>query len=177
LSFAVLCIRVAALHITIQHAKSMNRKRGQVSTLTLLMLISLLLFKGVAAAAMFCCGPEHSTHAKNAPVQHQAVSTHQDVMTSHCHDAAPEPLQISSTQQDHAEQTSLDHHLNKDHQVNKDQQNSCSGCAASCASIVLLNNSTGFLAEPITSDRIHSSTVALLSLTHSGLERPPRLSF
>ena len=168
MSFAVLCIRVAALHITIQHAKSMNRKRGQVSTLTLLMLISLLLFKGVAAAAMFCCGPEHSTHAKNAPVQHQAVSTHQDAMTSHCHDASSDPLQISSIQQD---QTSLDH------QVNKDQHYSCSGCAASCASIVLLNNTTGFLAEPITSDRIHSSTVALLSLPHSGLERPPRLSF
>lgn len=168
MSFAVLCIRVAALHITMQRAKSMNRKRGQVSTLTLLMLISLLLFKGVAAAAMFCCGPEHSTHAKNAPVQHQAVSTHQDAMTSHCHDAASDPLQISSIQQD---QTSLDH------QVNKDQRYSCSGCAASCTALVLLSNTAGVLVEPITSDRIHSSTVALLSLTHSGLERPPRLSF
>lgn len=154
-----------------QCAKSMNRKRGQVSTLTLLALISLLLFKGVAAAAMFCCGPHNSTHAKNAPEQHQSVGTHQDAMTSHCHDVTPVPLQISSTQQDHAEQTKLHH------QMNTDQQYSCSGCAASCASIVLFNNTVGFLAEPIASDRIQSGTQPLLSFTPSGLERPPRLSF
>lgn len=35
-----------------------------MSWVSIVVLISLLLFKGVAAAAMLCCGPEHSAHSE-----------------------------------------------------------------------------------------------------------------
>jgi hypothetical protein len=54
-------------------------------------------------------------------------------------------------------------------------QSSCSGCAISCASAVLMMEPSGMAPEKNQTERILSSTSFVFPLTSSGLERPPRL--
>ena len=133
----------------------MNRNRGQLSRLTLLMLIGLLLFKGVAAAAMLCCGPDHS-------ISHSQTSEHQ-MMPEHSHHSMPEHSDHQLAVNDSAYLMMDDHDL------------SCPGCAVSCAAAVLMINPSDFIAAPAQTERIISFNSLILPLTLSGLERPPRL--
>lgn len=148
----------------------MNRNRGQVSWIRLLLLISLLLFKGVAAAAMLCCGPDHSEH----PASHsQSSDTDHSMMEHHSHhSAAVEQNSIAGDSDHHimGQLQTLDYPMTMDtHQL------SCSGCAVSCASAVLMVNPADFFADPVQNERFLSFTPFLIPLTGSGLERPPRL--
>jgi hypothetical protein len=133
----------------------MNRNRGKISRLTLLMLIGLLLFKGVAAAAMLCCGPDHSS-------KHSQMPEHQ-MMTEHSHHSMPEHSDHQPVLNDSGNLTVDDHEL------------SCPGCAVSCAAAVLMINPSDFIAAPPQTERIISFNSLVLPLTLSGLERPPRL--
>ena len=134
----------------------MNRNRGQISRLTLLMLIGLLLFKGVAAAAMLCCGPDHSSKHSQMP-EHQMMTEH-----SHHH---------MSEHSDHQLAINDSGNLDMD-----DHEFSCPGCAVSCAVAVLMMNPSDFAAVPPQTERIISFNSLVLPLTLSGLERPPRLN-
>lgn len=157
----VVCIRVAAVFFgDTGKQNSMNRNRGQVSWVSLIVLISLLLFKGVAAAAMLCCGPDHTEH----PVSHsQSSNTDHNQMEHHAHHSA-------AVESNHSMSDGSDQQMMTDtHQL------SCSGCAVSCAPAVLMINPADFIAEPAQNERIASFIPFLLPLTASGLERPPRL--
>lgn len=164
-----------------QHGKqySMNRNRGQVSWVSLLMLISLLLFKGVAAAAMLCCGPDHSAHSEHSSTQSKPLAMDHNMMSGHSHHNAELSAQASSMP-DHSEhyQFMNDQQMMADDSVNQfmnDHQSSCSGCAVSCAAAVLMINPSDFITAPPQNERILSSTSLVFPLTLSGLERPPRL--
>ena len=136
------------------------------------MLISLLLFKGVAAAAMLCCGPDHSDHSSS-----QSVLSAMDhsMMSGHSHHNAELPAQAS----DMTEHQACDHHQmmadNSVNQLTNDHKSSCSGCAVSCAAAVLMSNPSDFIPQPPQNERILSLTSSVFALTISGLERPPRL--
>ncbi|WP_233080427.1 hypothetical protein [Rheinheimera soli] len=149
----------------------MNRNRGQVSWVSLIVLISLLLFKGVAAAAMLCCGPDHAAH----PASHSKSSdTDHSMMEHHGHHTA--------AVEHNSMPVGSDHQLLDELQTIDDQvmmmdmhQLSCSGCAVSCAAAVLMVNPADFIADPVQNERFLSFTPFLFPLTGSGLERPPRL--
>lgn len=148
----------------------MNRNRGRVSWVSLLLLISLLLFKGVAAAAMLCCGPAHSKH----PASHlQALNADHSMMEHHSHQTAE--TQNHSSMPDGSDLRIMDELQPMEHQMMDAHQLSCSGCAVSCAAAVLMINPADFMAEPPQNERIFNLTPLLFSLTASGLERPPRL--
>ncbi len=136
------------------------------------MLISLLLFKGVAAAAMLCCGPDHSEHSS---VQSKPSAMAHNMMSEHGHHNAELPAQAS----DMPEHQSCDHHqIMSDHSVPQlvnDHQSSCSGCAVSCSAAVMMINTSDFIPAPPQNERIFSLTPLVFSQTSSGLERPPRL--
>lgn len=153
----------------------MNRNRGQVSWVSLLMLISLLLFKGVAAAAMLCCGPDHTAHSEHSSVQSKPSAMVHSMMNGHCHHNAELPAQAS----DMSEHQACDHHqMTADDSVSQlmnDHQSSCSGCAVSCAAAVLMINPPDFIAAPPQNERILSLTSSVFPLTLASLERPPRL--
>ena len=157
----------------------MNRNRGQVSWVSLLMLISLLLFKGVAAAAMLCCGPDHSAHSGHSSIQSNASATDHHMMADHRHHNAEMDAQ-ASTMLEHSEHNAAmnDHQMMTDvsaDQLTNDHQSSCSGCAVSCAAAVLMLNPSDFMPEPAQNERILSFTPLVYPLTQPGLERPPRL--
>ncbi|GAA0659543.1 hypothetical protein [Rheinheimera tangshanensis] len=140
----------------------MNRNQGQTPWLRLMVLISLLLFKGVASAAMLCCGPDHSSHSTSSS-HHPNSGTTAHQMSDH---------RAHSTEQ-HAEmmeQQDQDSDLS-----NAGHKSSCPGCAISCASAVLIMDPCGIPPEKNQTERIFSSTSFLFPLTSSGLERPPRL--
>ena len=153
----------------------MYKKRGQVSWVSLLVLISLLLFKGVAAAAMLCCGPDHSAHSEHSSVQSNSSTMDHHMMGEHSHHNAELPAQAS----DISEHQACDHHqMIADDSVNQfmnDHQSSCSGCAISCAAAVLMINPSDFIPEPPQNERILSLTSLVVPLTLASLERPPRL--
>jgi hypothetical protein len=153
----------------------MNRKRGQVSWIGLLVLISLLLFKGVAAAAMLCCGPDHSAHSVHSSVESTPSAMDHSMMSGHSHHNTELPAQASSI----PEHQACDHHqMMADDSVNQfmnDHQSSCSSCAVSCAAAVLMINPSDFIAEPPQNERILSLTSLVVPLTLASLERPPRL--
>lgn len=158
----------------------MGRNRGQVSWVSLLMLISLLLFKGVAAAAMLCCGPDHSAHSEHSSVQSKPSATDHSMMADHNHHHTEVHAQ-TSTMPEHSEHYMLmDDHQNMTmdnsaHQLTTDHQSSCSGCAVSCAAAVLMMDPSDVLPEPQQNERILSSTSLVFPLTLASLERPPRL--
>ncbi|MBU1620931.1 MAG: hypothetical protein KJ556_11730 [Gammaproteobacteria bacterium] len=148
----------------------MNRNRGRVSRVTLLVLISLLLFKGVAAAAMLCCGPDHSehqaSHSQSSETDHSMVQQHGHHSVAVEHNSMP----------DGSDQQVMDEPQLVDQQMMMDtHQLSCSGCAVSCAAAVLMVNPSDFMAEPAQNERILGFTPLVFPLTASGLERPPRL--
>jgi aldehyde:ferredoxin oxidoreductase len=139
------------------------------------MLISLLLFKGVAAAAMLCCGPEHSAHTEHSSIQSKPSAMAHSMMSEHSHHNTEMPAQTS----DMPEHQACDHHqMMADDSVNQfmnDHQSSCSGCAVSCAAAVLMINPSDFIPEPPQNERILSLTSLVSPLTLASLERPPRL--
>jgi aldehyde:ferredoxin oxidoreductase len=139
------------------------------------MLISLLLFKGVAAAAMLCCGPEHSAHTEHSSIQSKPTAMAHSMMSEHSHHNTEMPAQTS----DMPEHQACDHHqMMADDSVNQfmnDHQSSCSGCAVSCAAAVLMINPSDFIPEPPQNERILSLTSLVSPLTLASLERPPRL--
>lgn len=139
------------------------------------MLISLLLFKGVAAAAMLCCGPDHTAHSEHPSVQSKPSAMDHSMMSGHNHHNAELPAQAI----DMSEHQACDHHqMMTDDSVNQfmnDHQSSCSGCAVSCAAAVLMINPSDFIPEPPENERILSLTSSVFPLTLPGLERPPRL--
>ena len=140
----------------------MNRNQGQTPWLRLMVLISLLLFKGVAAAAMLCCGPDHGSHSTSSSHHQNSVTTAHQMSDHRAH----------STEQ-HAEmmeQQDQDSDLS-----NAGHKSSCSGCAISCASAVLMMDPCGIPPEKNQTERILSSNPIVFPLTSSGLERPPRL--
>lgn len=153
----------------------MNRNRGQVSWVSLLVLIGLLLFKGVAAAAMLCCGPDHTAHSEHSSVQSKTPAMDHSMMSGLSHHNA----ELSAQANDMSEHQACDHHqMMADESVNQfmnDHQSSCSGCAVSCASAVLMSNPSDFIPEPPQNERILSLTSLVFPLTLAGLERPPRL--
>lgn len=157
----------------------MYKKRGQVSWVSLLVLISLLLFKGVAAAAMLCCGPEHSAHSEHSSVQSNSSTMDHHMMSGHSHHNSELPVQASTmTDQSEHYQLMNDHQIMADDSVNQfmnDHQSSCSGCAVSCAAAVLMINPSDFIPEPPQNERILSLTSLVVPLTLASLERPPRL--
>ena len=143
------------------------------------MLISLLLFKGVAAAAMLCCGPDHSAHSEHSSVQSKPSAMDHNMMSGHSHHNAELPAQTNSLadQAEHyqlmnAHQTMTDDSVN---QLMNEHQSSCSGCAVSCAAAVLMINPSDFIPEPPQNERILSLTSLVFPLTLASLERPPRL--
>ncbi|HJS16872.1 MULTISPECIES: hypothetical protein [Rheinheimera] len=148
----------------------MNRNRGQVSWVSLLMLISLLLFKGVAAAAMLCCGPEHTAHSEHSSVQSKPSVMDHSMMSGHSHHNAELPAQASDMSEH--QQMMVDDSVN---QLMNDHASSCSGCAVSCAAAVLMVNPSDFIPEPPQNERILSLTSSVFPLTLASLERPPRL--
>lgn len=110
-----------------------------------MMLISLLLFKGVASAAMWCCGPagqEHGTHHQSSMPVHQ--------MADH--------MQYSADESE-SEQPEL---------------SSCPGCASGCTATALMLNQLDTMCDPIQTERILVYAELKIPLTGSGLERPPR---
>ncbi len=139
------------------------------------MLISLLLFKGVAAAAMLCCGPDDSAHSEHSSIQSKPSAMAHNMMSEHSHHNAELPAQASGMQEHQA----CDHHqMMADDSVNQfinDHQSSCSGCAVSCAAAVLMINPADFIPDPPQNERIFSLTSLVSPLTLSSLERPPRL--
>jgi hypothetical protein len=139
---------------------SMNKTSGQVSWLSLLLLISLLLFKGVAVAAMLCCGLGHNTHPT-------AVETNAE----HGHDTGHSHHSVSSPE---AQQSTTEHQLSEMAQTHDHSSNSCSGCAVSCTAAVLLMDNPMLSYEQYLAERILSSDPLLVPLTSSGLDRPPR---
>ncbi len=141
----------------------MNRNQGQTPWLRLMVLISLLLFKGVAAAAMLCCGPDHGSHSTSSS-HHPNSGTTAHQMSDH---------RAHSTEQ-HAEMMEQQDQVDAD-LSNAGHKSSCSGCAISCASAVLMMDPCGIPPEKNQTERIFSSTSFLFPLTSSGLERPPRL--
>lgn len=153
----------------------MNRNRGQVSRVSLLVLISLLLFKGVAAAAMLCCGPDHTAHSEHSSVQSKPSAMDHSMMNGHSHHNAELPAQAS----DMSEHQNFGHHqMMADDSVNQfinDHQSSCSGCAVSCAAAVLMSNPSDFIPEPPQNERILSLTSSVFPSPLASLERPPRL--
>lgn len=131
----------------------MNKKRGQVSWISLVMLISLFLFKGVASAAMLCCGPDHGGHS-----EHQASQLSDHNLTDHSehHDSShQDPMSESSALPD-------------------EHQSTCSVCAISCTQALMLLDSLDLPTDHQQNERILSFTPTLYLLTDSGLERPPR---
>lgn len=148
----------------------MGRNRGQVSWVSLLMLISLLLFKGVAAAAMLCCGPDHTAHSEHSSVQSKPSAMDHSMMSGHSHHNAELPSQASDMSEH--QQMMADDSVN---QLMNDHQSSCSGCAVSCAAAVLMINPSDFIPEPPQNERISSLTSSVFPLTLASLERPPRL--
>ncbi len=146
----------------------MNRNQGPVSWISLTVLISLLLFKGVAAAAMLCCGPDHSAHSQSS-----AVNQHLMMDSSAAHNAdhnADHSHHTTKTDTPTGAMTdSTDHLLTTD-----DHSSSCSGCAVSCAAAVLMLNPSDSMPEPPQNERFLSLTLLVFPLTSSGLERPPR---
>jgi|GEM_PF-4056292 len=139
------------------------------------MLISLLLFKGVAAAAMLCCGPDHTAHSEHSSIQSKPSAMAHSMMSGHSHHNAELPAQASDT----PEHQAYDHYqMMADDSVNQfmnDHQSSCSGCAVSCAAAVLMINPSDFIAAPPQNERILSFTFSIFPLTLASLERPPRL--
>jgi hypothetical protein len=131
----------------------MNKKRGQVSWVGLMMLISLLLFKGVASAAMLCCGPDHSAHSEH-PTSHQMTDAYAD-HSAHSTDIEQDSNFTSSTAPD-------------------EHQSSCSDCAISCTSAVMLLDGLNMPPDQHQTERIFSFTPTVYPLTGSALERPPR---
>jgi hypothetical protein len=140
----------------------MNRNQGQTPWLRLMVLISLLLFKGVAAAAMLCCGPDHGSHSTSSSHHQNSVTTaHQ--MSDHRAHSTEQHAEMMEQQDQDADLSNAGH------------KSSCSGCAISCASAVLMMDPCGIPPEKNQTERIFSSTSFLFPLTSSGLERPPRL--
>jgi hypothetical protein len=140
-------------------------------------LISLLLFKGVAAAAMLCCGPEHSAHSELQSDHSQFIAVHS--MMEHSamgHDMADHsPMDHSQhLSQVHSPTTDMQQ-LSASQQQGDEHQSSCSGCAVSCTAAVLLLNPSELTAEQAKTERIFSVTPFIFPLTSAGLERPPRL--
>jgi hypothetical protein len=139
----------------------MNSNQGHTPWLRLMVLISLLLFKGVATAAMLCCGPDHSNHLMSQP-HHQSADTATHQVIDHSAHSAEQ----------HADMVMPQMH-DSDPQHNG-QQSSCSGCAVSCTTAMVMMDPSGKLPEKNQAERIFSSNSLLFSLTSSGLERPPR---
>ncbi|WP_152342871.1 hypothetical protein [Rheinheimera sp. KL1] len=140
----------------------MNRNQGQTPWLRLMVLISLLLFKGVAAAAMLCCGPDHGSHSTSSS-HHQNSGTTAHQMSDHRAHSTEQHAEMMEQQDQDADLSNAGH------------KSSCSGCAISCASAVLMMDPCGIPPEKNQTERIFSSTSFLFPLTSSGLERPPRL--
>lgn len=138
----------------------MNRNRGQVSWVSLMILISLLLFKGVAVAAMLCCGPDHSEHTSS---HSQLAANEHSHMAVHGHHTA----------EMNAKTTMMTD--NSNHQMTAEHASSCPGCAVSCATAALMINPSDFISDLSKTERIISFTPFVIPLTSSGLERPPRL--
>lgn len=123
----------------------MNNTQGPIYWISVMVLISLLLFKGVASAAMWCCGPagqDHSAHHQTTMPVHQ--------MADHMHHSADES---SSGQQD---------------------MSSCPGCASGCTTTALMLSHLDSICDSIQTERILVSVALKIPLTGSGLERPPR---
>jgi hypothetical protein len=154
----------------------MNSSNSPMSWVSIVVLISLLLFKGVAAAAMLCCGPEHSAHSElqSGHSQSPVAEHHQVDHSAMGHNMANH----SSVDQDQLAQTTdapVDLHQHGAAQLQNDEhQSSCSGCAVSCAAAVLMLNPAERLAEQAKTERIFSFTPFVFPLTIKGLERPPR---
>ena len=140
----------------------MNRNQGQTPWLRLMVLISLLLFKGVAAAAMLCCGPDHGSHSTSSS-HHPNSGTTAHQMSDHRAHSTEQHAEMMEQQDQDADLSNAGH------------KSSCSGCAISCASAVLMMDPCGIPPEKNQTERIFSSTSFLFPLTSSGLERPPRL--
>jgi len=140
----------------------MNRNQGQVSWISVVVIISLLLFKGVAAAAMLCCGPDHGSHSGTS-AHHALSAAEKELMHEHsAHSSAQHAAMMA--QQDLSDSDTKD----------SGYQSSCSGCAVSCTAAVLMINPSENLSEKNQTERILSSTPFVFPLTASGLERPPR---
>lgn len=160
----------------------MNSNKGPISWVSIVVLISLLLFKGVAAAAMLCCGPEHSAHSELQSDHSQSATAHSMIDQSTIdHDMADHDMAAHSTM-DHSQHSSQVHSATTDMQQlsasqlqNDEHQSSCSGCAVSCTAAVLILNPSELLAEQAKTERIFSVTPFVFPLTSTGLERPPRL--
>ncbi|WP_288740169.1 hypothetical protein [uncultured Rheinheimera sp.] len=140
----------------------MNRNQGQTPWLRLMVLISLLLFKGVAAAAMLCCGPDHGSHSTSSS-HHPNSGTTAHQMSDHRAHSTEQHAEMMEQQDQDADLSNAGH------------KSSCPGCAISCASAVLMMDPCGIPPEKNQTERIFSSTSFLFPLTSSGLERPPRL--
>lgn len=73
----------------------------------------------------------------------------------------------------HAEMMSM-HDLSASEVPGDNHQSSCSDCAFSCTSAVLMISPSELLPEQLHTERILSFTPFVPPLTSSGLERPPR---
>lgn len=192
LSFTGFCIRVAPqLTDGIRKQNSMNRRQGTISCIGVMVLISLLLFNGVASAAMLCCGPDHNSHTQSSSALHGSASAdhqstdHQSTghhLTEHSiteHQSADHQRSTHYSAEHSAD--SLHHHAEPPEQqydstqIANEHQSSCSSCAVSCTTAVLLWEPSDMLSEFSPTERIVSLCHFLLPLTSSGLERPPRL--
>jgi hypothetical protein len=124
----------------------MSKAQGLWHWISVIVFISILLFKGVAFAAMWCCGAAGSEHATHHPSTLVAVQ-----MPDHVHHM--EMQQAKSEQQD---------------------QNACPGCASDCTAAALMINPVHRFCESTPTEPIQEFTAFQLSQTHSALERPPR---
>lgn len=131
----------------------MNTTPGPTSWISVLFLISALLFQGVASAAMLCCSP-----ADSGQMDHGSMKSHQHQM--------------------HKESSTADlqqHHAAEHAGAEQHDTAPCPGCAAGCTAAAMIVNSIGQLSDTLQPERIVNQAELTIALTSSGLERPPRL--